>query len=120
MSDIIQPGDDAEPIPDDIKRQQIQEARIQMGKAQKFAKEFVKRMQKEFQPDTAAFLSLVATTSCDMLAEALVAMDEHKLQPLKAAIPMFTKRLTLQIQAEMDKNDEGRITIARDLPPSKN
>lgn len=119
MSDIIQPGDDAE-IPDDIKRQQVQEARIQMGKAQKLAKEFVKRMEKEFRPDMATFLSLIATTACDMLAEALVAMDEHKLQPLKEAIPLFTRRLTIQIQAEIDKNEDDRIIIARDTPPSKN
>jgi len=120
MSDIIQPGGDSEPIPDEIQKQQIQEARIQMGKANRLAKEFVKRMEKEFKPDVASFLSLLATTSCDMLAEALVTMDETGYHKIDEAIPMFTKRLIVQIEAAQARANDDKIVIARNTPPSRN
>lgn len=122
MSDeIITPGQNPEDMPPEVLKQMQQEARIRLAKAQTFAKAFAERCKKEFgHLGTSDFLAILAATTCDLLAEALVLMDQHDVQSLDKSIPLFTQRIVLAIQARQDEADAKKIVVARNHPPSRN
>lgn len=122
--DIIQP-DPEEPDPQqmdpEILAQLQREAAKHMGQAQELARGFTVRMKNKFEKlGPADYLSILAATCCDMLAESLVMLDSHKLQRIDKSVPLFTHRLRQQIEAGFAKAEENKIVIARNEPPSRN
>lgn len=124
MSDdeIIKPGASGPAdLPPEVLKQMQQEAMIRMASAKTLAKAFVKRMEKEFLPHGASdFLSILAAATCDILAEALVTLDELKLHRIDKSVPLFTARLRREIEAQFEKAQDDKILIARNQPPSSN
>jgi hypothetical protein len=88
---------------------------IAAGHAAKFASKINQAFPKE---DMSTVLTILASVTCDLLAEAMVLLDHNGLHSLEKSILMFTGRLSHMISAKQE--EIGGITIAKRFPPSAN